>query len=435
MILVILFFLFKECWAVSLKEGITLFNVKEAINLAVDNNKQLLSFKKKIDEASFQVGIACSELYPKIKLDNRLSYTEKLKREDSSGLIDVQSLSEPSYYTPSISLSISQKLFERGKIKNTIRQAKENLKATELEYQILKREIIEKTASAYYNLKKENEREKAYQKILRIALDLHNITKEKIKEGLVPEIDVRRTELNLRDLEGKINSIEIEKRIKEEVLKRLLGLNLNIKIEEALEFKQDEFDINKACEYALVNRAEIKKQRIEIDKKETGLKIAKGEKGPSIWLEGTYNWQSEERTLKKAFDNFKEDQWLCSLNISLPIFDGYRIMSNIKSASSLLDEAKIRLDDVREQIIFEIKELGMRLKELEERILRTKENIEFAKENLYIMEERYKVGKASLNEVFDTEDKLLEKTIVFIEELCDYEFLKTKFYITQGIIE
>ncbi|MEW6608171.1 MAG: TolC family protein [bacterium] len=143
-------------------EGITLFGVKDAVKIALDNNKQLLVFKKKLDEASHQVKMSQSEMYPKLNLSGGLSYTKWLKRKKypvefnlgEEKITDL--LEEPAYppYNPFLSLSLSQNLFDRGKTQNTIKLSQENLKELEIDYQLLAQQITEEVAEAYYICKK-----------------------------------------------------------------------------------------------------------------------------------------------------------------------------------------------------------------------------------------------------------------------------------------
>lgn len=426
-------------------EEMCLLNRQDILRIALENNKKLISLKKELIEAETEVKKAYSELYPHLRLREDSSYTKWLKRKKyeaefkAGDEILKQTLEEPAYppYSTDVGISLSQQIFSGGKLLNRIELAKEYLEKSLIEYKLEEQILLEKAVESYYTLRKLMETKKVYQQDILKAEFLVNIMEAKLKEGVIPEVDLQRVKLNLRESQVNIRKIENKIEIALNDLKRLLGLNIlsQIKLkEEELTFSPLKINTDESLQNALINRLEVNQSIIDLNIAEHSLKIAKSEYYPQISLQGDYNWQSNEKTIRKSIDKLEKYQWLVSLNIEIPLFDGGYIKSQIKSAQAKLDKAKINYEIAKENTIFEVQEALTNLKEIEEIVRLTLENRELAEQNLKIIEIKYNEGKIALSELFNAQETLTKVSLNYIESICDYELAKLKFYKAIGNI-
>lgn len=426
-------------------EEMYLLNRQDILRIALENNKKLISLKKELIPAETEVKKAYSELYPHLSIKEDSSYTKWLKRKKyeaefkAGDEILKQTLEEPAYppYSKNVSISLSQQIFSGGKLLNRIELAREYFEKSVIEYELNQQKLLEEVLESYYTLRKLMETKKVYQQDILKAEFLVNIMEAKLKEGLIPEVDLQRAKLNLRESQVNMRKIKNKIEIALNNLKRLLGLSIlsQIKLkEEELIFSPLKINTDESIQNALINRLEVQQSIIDLNSAEHSLKIAKSERYPQISLQGNYIWQSNEKTIRKSIDKLKEYQWLVSLNIELPLFDGGYIKSQIKSAQAGLDKAKINYEIVRESIIFEVQEALTNLKEIEEIVRLTLENRELAEQNLKIIEIKYNEGKIALSELFNAQEALTKTSLNYIESICDYELAKLKFYKTIGNI-
>ncbi len=420
-------------------------SLKDVVGLVQGNNKELLINKKDIEMAKMGIKKETSELYPQLSLKTDVSYKKylKVKKFTTETKIDGETyklymdeqISPP--YDTFFSLSLSQALYTGGKLSASIQQAKNELKGENLEYEIKKEELIRKAKEAYYSLLEASEKERFYKDAQERAQILYNITQEKLKGGFVAEIDAKRVKINLEEAKGRLISAKREIELAEDALKRLCGLSPDaiLKLKETLAAKSIEVEREEAIDFSLKNRKEIKKQKVVIEEKEVSLKIAKSLYLPKVSLEGSYLWQGEGKSIKKAQKDIKERQWSFSLNAELPIFDGGRRYSEKKIGILSLEKEKERLEEIKTAIIFEVREAIIKLKEQEERVKNTQDNLDLTKENFQIIKTKYELGKVSLTEVFDVEDSLNKISINYIEAIYDYELSKIAFYKAIGEVK
>lgn len=424
-------------------EEMCLLNRQDILRIALENNKKLISLKKELIEAESEVKKAYSELYPHLRIREDSSYTKLLKRKKyevevkAGDEILKQTLEEPAYppYRSNVLISLSQQIFSGGKLLNRIKLAKKYFEKSLIEYELEQQKLLEDVVESYYTLRKLMETEKVYQQDILKAEFLVNIMEAKLKEGLIPEIDLQRVKLNLRESQVNIRKIKNKIEIALNNLKRLLGLSIlsQIKLkEEELIFTPLQINTDEAIQNALINRLEVKQSIIDLNSADYLLKIAKSEYYPQISLQGDYNWQSNEKTFRKSIDKLEKYQWLVSLNIEVPLFDGGYRKSQIKSAQAKLDKAKINYEIARENTIFEIQEALTNIKEIGEIVRLTLENREIAQQNLKIIEMKYNEGKIPLSELFNAQESLTKTSLNYIESICDYELAKVKFYKTIG---
>lgn len=445
-ILFVVLFIRQIAYASSEEEEIYYLDQQEMLKIALENNKKLIYSKKGLIEAEAEIKKAYSELYPHLSIKGGSSYTKWLKKKTYSAELKVgdeviqQALEEPTYppYSNNIFVSASQQIFSGGRLLNRIKVAQKYLEKSLFEYNLNQQTVSEKVLESYYTLCKFRETKKVYQEDILRGEFLVNIMEAKLKEGQIPEVDLQRVKLNLR--ESQLNLMKIENKIAIALneLKRLLGLNISSQLklkEEELRFNPLEVNPTSAIENALNSRLEIKQSEIDSNIEEFSLKIAKSEYYPQISLSGDYNWQSNEKTFGKAIEKLKEYQWVFSLNIEIPLFDGGYRKAQIKSAEAKLDKAKITDEIVRENILFEGQEVLTNLREIEEIIKLAQENRSMAEENLKIIEIKYNEGKIPLSELFNAKGDLIKASLSYVELICDYELTKVKFYKAVGKLD
>ncbi len=420
-----------------------ILSLKDVLKITKERNQELISLKKRIEAKKAEFYLAYSRLYPTLKLKADSSYIKVIEPQkyeteftfgDERITSSFKEFSLP--YSTSVSLLFSQPLFTGGEIIASIKQAKEDLNKTELQYQLKLQQIIEEIVEGYYNLIKYIEIEKMYKDELNRAKILLNTIQAKLDEGEIPEIDIRRAKLNCHKIEGKIIEVKGEVEIAKDNLKRLLNLPLDSQLEviDELKYQPIEIKLNKEYLYnlACTNRLEIREAQIELNNKELSVKIAKSQYYPKVFLTGSYIWLGQEEIFHKSWKEFEETQWDVKLNVEVPLFDGGERKSKVKSAESYLEEEEITFEKIKDSITFDIHQAIIRLKIVENRIKLEKQNIDLAKDTLRIIKAKYEAGMIDLKEVFDEENTLGEVSISYINALVEYEITKMKLYKAIG---
>lgn len=313
----------------------------------------------------------------------------------------------------------------------SIKSAKKNLEAEELEYGILRQSVITEVVEAYYRLINAKKKEKVYKKMVERAEYLYKITDARLKEGKVSEIDAKRSLLNLKEAQERLKAQETETLIFEETLKVLIGVEPSsyISIDEEVRFNPISVNLEEAISMALNNNLSLKKEKINIEKEIISKRMIKSQYFPKASLSGSCFYQGIDKTLGKSIDKLKRKEYKYSifLNIQIPIYDGGCIKSQIIQKEANINSLRISLEEKSKKIIIDVKEKAARLINAKDRVIMGEENLILAKEALFIMEAKYELGKASLSEVLEVQDILEEVYLNYINALTDHEIYRIKF--------
>jgi outer membrane protein TolC len=98
--------------------------------------------------------------------------------------------------------------------------------------------------------------------------------------------------------------------------------------------------------------------------------------------------------------------WNAGVNLSWPLFDGFRTDAQVEQAEINTRLARLRVDDLRESVALEIRQALIDLNVNREKIALEDVKREQAEEALAIAEERYQKGLQSTLEVLDAQNSL-----------------------------
>jgi outer membrane protein TolC len=117
--------------------------------------------------------------------------------------------------------------------------------------------------------------------------------------------------------------------------------------------------LDEAIRVALVNNPEAAAMAHDVEALESQCQVAGSQRWPSLHMAGGYNRYLDSQRLVAATENgeagvFSRDIFAGDLVISMPLFTGGRITSEIKAAELLQKAAEHRLARTREELVFNV---------------------------------------------------------------------------------
>ena len=215
------------------------------------------------------------------------------------------------------------------------------------ENEILKKikfELIESTASSYYDLVAIKQKLEIATKNLQLSNDFLKNVKLKKKYGVGNELDVQQSEIQLIEVKNLIVTLENQLRIKKNAIKVLLNdIKWDIEITSNIEdFIFDErININSPNQL-LANNPDIKSDVYEFDKKVLLSKIAYSEQYPSL----NFN-------LNAGLNSFNNTNWLAlptslfastMVSLTQPIWNKRKLKTDYNISKIELDQAVININ-------------------------------------------------------------------------------------------
>jgi outer membrane protein TolC len=113
--------------------------------------------------------------------------------------------------------------------------------------------------------------------------------------------------------------------------------------------------------------------------------------------------------------------WTVGLNLSIPIFDGFRTTNRVEETLHNYYRVKADEEDRRQLIALEVEQSYLRVVETQERIKANEAAARAAKENLDLAQGRYQVGVGSIIEVTDAETLYTDAQTTYIRSVYEYK--------------
>jgi outer membrane protein TolC len=279
---------------VSAQEKKTL-SLNEAIDLGIKNSKQLKTSQAKIDEATAVLKVAEQKKLPDATASAsylRLSsanFDLKTKNNNNNGGTpnETPKVSQAMYGIVNASLPI----YTGGRIRYGIESASFLEKASRLDAGQDKDEVIQNTIEAFANLFKANTAVRLMKENLlqaqQRAKDLANLE----KNGLLARNDLLKAELQSSNMELSVLDAENNLQLANINMNLLLGLPINTDLvldTTGIEKKYDARILDDYIQLALVNRKDRSAMDLRKKAGESGIRMIKGEKYPSLNLTGGY---------------------------------------------------------------------------------------------------------------------------------------------------
>ena len=270
-------------------------SLNEAIELSLQNSKQLKGNQEKIKEAVAAVREAKDKKLPNASVSGsylRLSSANiDMKTKSSSTTPPAENNSpDPNQAMYGI-LNVSQPIYTGGKIKYGIQSAQFLEKASRLDAENDQAEIIQNTLEAFANLFKANTavmlvNENLAQNKQRVK-DLENLEKNGLlarNDLLKAQLQESNVELNLLDADNNLQVANLNMNI-------MLGLPDNTKLQldtAGIEKKNDDRTIEEYVQSALTVRKDKEAMAYRIKAAEAGIKTIQAEKIPTVSATGGY---------------------------------------------------------------------------------------------------------------------------------------------------
>lgn len=333
------------------------FSLKEAINYAMENNRNIKNADLSILAAKQQVWETTARGLPQI--NGNVDYTFNVVRPIEPTPDDPFSFFFPKHQlTPSVRLN--QLLFDGGYIVG-LQSNKVFLEISENAKDKTTNEVENSVVNAYNNALLTKESIEITKNNIRVLQSNLDETTKIFENGLTEEEDVEQLQLTLSSLQNNLRSLETLFDISKGYLKILLGIEQNeaIELTDALEsLIVENISLNLLNDtHQVTNNIDYKIAANDAESKRLEYKLERSEQLPKInaFVSSSYLGISE------SFSTFSkpEQPWFFStatgLNITLPIFTSFGGKAKRQRAKIEWDKAKNNLIDTENQLSIEFK--------------------------------------------------------------------------------
>lgn len=398
-------------------QNVKRLSLKEAIDLSIQNSKQLKSRQAQIDEAIASVGEATDNRLPSLSVSgsylrvNSPHVNLKTGKDSANG--------NPQRGTPNISqaaygiVNLSLPIYAGGKIRYGMESAKYLEKAVRLDADHDKEEIVLNTINAYSNLFKANAAVSIVKENLKQAnqrvTDFSNLE----KNGLLARNDLLKVQLQASNVELSLLESESNAKIASVNMDLMLGLPEQTLLSTDSIGYQQPAGVKAVSEWentALQNRKDLEALAYREKASAMGIKTAAAEFAPSVALTGGY--------VAAYIPNF--------ITVTNAVNIGVGVQYNLSfwKAKSRLQQAKARVQQVQanEELLSDA--VRLQINQAYQNLLLSQRKIEVYAKAIEQAGENYRITKNKYDNSLVTTTDLLDADVAQLQSKLNYEFSK-----------
>ena len=332
-------FLWRPLFAGEAERVLTL---EESLTTGLHNSQELLTCQAQVSIAREMIKEAGAQIYPKIDLNLGMSKYDN----------DLPTVLAPSFnsdYLPagnvstfySTRVSLWQYLYANGRYTTNLTLAQANLSQANSQADVVKNKVILDVKKSFYACLKAREKIKACESAI-------SAVKNIIEKN--PSAKARWAyELNSMNFSLLKFRHEYEKQKLKHLETLCLELDTSIEINGELSPPAEEYDLNKCLAWARNYRPELSQTQFQetIDSLKVHLSLA--ERYPTVTLGANYERLGEQYPLDMT-------NWNATINVNVPIFDGWASWSRIRQRKLQVREGTIRRARIEDEVDAAVRE-------------------------------------------------------------------------------
>ncbi len=416
------------------------FNLSQTIEAALKANLELQRSKVEIDAATATRSARATEFFPTlnarygyIKRDNP---TTQALGTQGGQVVDVLVNPEDEY---NFVTSFSQPIFTGFALYNQYKIADLGLDIAEFTEKLTRQDVILDAKNAYFLiLKAQKLMDVADETVKQIAAQ-KDVAENMYQVGMSPLNDLLQSQVQLANAKQALitakNNLDLTKSQFNTLLRR--QVNSPVSVVDILDFTPWVQSIEDCLSQAKNNRLEIEVTDLEIQIAEKDYKLSQSDFFPSVNLVGTWTKRGTDWDVDGGEGISDKDFWDIRATASWDFWQWGRTRYGVKEKLSRLSQAKLRKEQVLDNIDLEVKQAYLKVQESQKNITTIEKAIEQAKENLRITEERYKEQVSTTTDVLVAQTLLTETMTNYYNALYDFKIAKAILYrgLGQEVLE
>ncbi|MFH0760675.1 MAG: TolC family protein [Bacteroidota bacterium] len=296
-------------------------------------------------------------------------------------------------FTNNLFLEYNQPLFTYNRTKLALKTLELDYENAQLNFNLQMLNLERTVSQQFYTVYNQQMR-------LQIALEEYDnqkksyeIIKNKVEGGLSALEELYQAELNLASSKSSADNYRVTLENAKDQMKILVGMDIFGDVSVLADPVVDSVpvDLDKAIQYGLDNRMELRQRQISIETAQFDMIRAKatnefsGNLGISVGLFG------DNEKFPKIYSSPTDNEDI-SLSLSIPIYDWGERKARIKASQASIETQEINLEDQRNTIIQNIRQVYRSLQNLLNQITIQEQSVKNAQLTYDINYERYKNG-------------------------------------------
>ena len=238
--------------------------------------------------------------------------------------------------------------------------------------------------------------------------------------GTNSKIDVMRSLVELETQKQRLSSLTADLEKQKIALARVIGLpqDRELVLSESLMFHDfPSPEASAAIAQAERNRADLQSAVAQVRAAEQALSAARGERLPSVTLNGNYGVLGTDPTSSHGV-------FAVTGSVNVPIWEGGRIKGDIQQAEATLHQRKAELGEERGRVEQEVRNALIELRTASGQVQLAERNRGYANETLTESRDRFTAGVATTVEVVQAQEQVASAENDYVSSLFAFDLAR-----------
>jgi len=364
--------------------------LKRAIELALQNSKDLQLAKLRTRVVSDVADVTKSEFRPNFYIGSGAGYTYGIP-------------ATPGGQAPSIfNATYNQQLFNEP-LRGLEHEQQEEARAQRFALEQTRELVMMRTASAYLELVKVRNSLDLLRKEKESTEKILEVTKQREGEGFELPMEVTRSQLMRAQVVQRVLQLEGRQDELEVFLRDELGLPADQPLDLAAEELPGSAEQEGANLMALASQNSTSIHLAQSDVKGKELRLQGEKRGhlPTVQLVALYGVLAKFNNYEQYLSNpnkFRYNNLNAGVNIQLPIYSA-KTRANIELAKANLDAAKLNLVIKRNQVSIEVRQKSRKLQQTDAAKEVARLELQLAQQNVSVLQLQFGEGRLNLRDI------------------------------------
>jgi outer membrane protein TolC len=392
--------------------------LKRAIELALQNSKELQVAKIQASVADHAAQITKAQFMPNLYAGSGAGYT--------NGIPETPGGRAPSVFN----VTYNEQVFNEP-LRGQAKEMQEQAKAQKIALEEARSNVITRTAMAYLELGKVRHSLELLRTEQESAEKILQVTQERQGEGFELPVEVTKAQLIKARVVQRILQLEEREDELEVFLRYQLGLPETQAIEVTPEDLPGEAEQagDSLIAAALANNTDLRLAESDVRAKEFRLKGERRGYFPTLELVSVYSVLARFNNYAEFFNKFQRNNFNAGIDMHVPIFSA-QIRANIGLAQVNLAAAKATLASKKTELTADVRQKTRRVRETDAAKEVAGLELQLAQQNLAVLQAQFGEGRLNLKDmekarVDENEKWMLYLDAKFQKQQAQLDLLKT----------
>ncbi|OYQ38280.1 transporter [Flavobacterium cyanobacteriorum] len=416
--------------------------LKDAIEYALQNKADARKAKLAVENSNYQIQEVRSRALPNISANGSLTYNPilQLSAIDASAFpgapadAGVQLIPFGLDWSSTAGVNLTQNIFDQA-VFTGLKAAKSTREFYQINAKLTEEDVIERVANNYYQVYVQRQQLLVIENTYANTLKVRDIIKGQYENGLARKIDLDRMNVNLININTQRQQLLNAVQLQENSLKFYMGMSIQTPISlPEMQFELTPVALTETPDATRRTQYQLLKKQEELLNYQRKSVIA--EYYPTLSLSASYNYIGQGPEFpwfaKPADGVYWSDFSSITLNLRVPIFNGFGTRARVRQATIDLQEAEEDLKDTKLALDLAFENAKTQINNSIITITSQKENVKLAREVLDNTQNNYRQGLATLTDLLDAENSYIEAQNNYTSALLDFKLAEVQLIKAKG---